>query len=265
MLLKDKIIIVSGIGPGLGVKLAIEAARAGAAGVVLAARSTEKLEQAEQQILALNTGCRTLKVATDITNAEQCAALALSTVQAFGRIDALINSAYEPGGMTKSIQDADLSDWSPVMDTNLMGTITITKAIVPQMKLQKSGAIVMINSLVTRKPLMGQAVYAVSKGALGVASKYLALELGKFGIRVNTVSMGWMWGTPVERYMNYVAETQKVSVADQKAAVVANIPLGHMPTDDDCAKAALFMASDYAAAVTGAWLDVNGGELPSCF
>ena len=110
------------------------------------------------------------------------------------------------------------------------------------------------------KPLLGQAGYAISTGALGVAAKYLAHELGRYGIRVNTVAMGWMWGAPVEGYMQYVADTQKVSVDDQKAAVAANIPLGHIPTDDDCAKAALFMVSDYAAAVTGAWLDANGGE-----
>ncbi len=261
MLLANKIIIVSGIGPGLGTKLAIEAARAGAAGIVLAARSREKLELAAQQVKAVNPQCRTLQVPTDITDAAQCAALAAQSVETFGRIDALINSAYNPGDVMKSVEETNLDDWRPVMETNLMGTMTLTKAVVPQMKAQRSGAIVMVNSLVTRKPLLGQAGYAISKGALGVAAKYLAAELGQYGIRVNTIAIGWMWGAPVEGYMNYIRDTQNVSVDEQKAAVAANIPLGHIPTDDDCAKAALFLASDYAAAVTGAWLDANGGEL----
>jgi NAD(P)-dependent dehydrogenase (short-subunit alcohol dehydrogenase family) len=260
MLLKDKTLIVSGIGPGLGVKLALEAARNGARGVVLAARSADKLDQAEAQIRALGTGCRVLKLPTDITDADQCARLATVALEAFGSIDALVNSAYNPGNVMKPIGETDLNDWRPVLETNLMGTMTLTNAVVPQMKLQKSGAIVMISSMVTRKPLMGQAGYAISKGALAVAAKYLAQELGPFGIRVNTVSMGWMWGAPVQGYMEYVAQSQDVSVEQQVAAVTANIPLGRIPTDDDCAKAALFMVSDYASAVTGAWLDANGGE-----
>jgi NAD(P)-dependent dehydrogenase (short-subunit alcohol dehydrogenase family) len=260
MLLKDKVVIVSGVGPGLGIKLALEAALAGARGVSLAARSAEKLEQAEAQVLALGTPCEVIRVPTDITDTNQCARLVECTVRAFGRIDALVNSAYNPGNVMKPIAETDLNEWRPVLETNLLGTMTLTNAVAPQMKQQKCGAIVMISSMVTRKPLMGQAGYAISKGALGVAAKYLAQELGPHGIRVNTVSMGWMWGTPVQEYMEYVAKTQKVTIEQQKAAVAANIPLGRMPTDEECAKAALFMVSDYAAAVTGAWLDANGGE-----
>lgn len=265
MLLKDKVLIVSGIGPGLGIKLALEAARAGAAGIVLAARSQEKLDDAEMKVAALGTGCATLKVPTDITNAEQCSALVARTVERFGRVDALINSAYNPGNVMNTIEESDLNDWRPVMETNLTGTMTLSRAVVPQMKRQGGGSIVMINSLVTRKPLTGQAGYAISKGALAVAAKYLAHELGEHNIRVNTVAMGWMWGTPVEGYMKHVEATQNVPVEQQKEAVAANIALRRIPTDDDCAKAALFMASDYSAAVTGAWLDANGGEMMASF
>ena len=260
MLLKDKVVIISGIGPGLGVKLAVEAAREGARGLVLAARSADKLERAAAQVEALGTACKVLKQVTDITDAAHCARLASATAEAFGRIDALINSAYNPGNVMKAIDESELDDWRPVMETNLFGTMALTQAVVPQMKRQKHGAIVMINSMVTRKPLAGQSGYAISKGALGVAAKYLALELGAHGIRVNTVSMGWMWGAPVQSYMEHVAQTQHVTVQQQRAAVEAGLPLGTIPTDDDCAKAALFMASDYATAVTGAWLDANGGE-----
>jgi NAD(P)-dependent dehydrogenase (short-subunit alcohol dehydrogenase family) len=260
MLLKEKTLIVSGIGPGLGIKLAIEAARHGARGVVLAARSADKLDEAEEQVRSLGTDCEVIKVPTDITDAAQCARLAQRAQDTFGRIDALVNSAYNPGDVTKLIGETDLGAWRPVLETNLLGTMTLTNAVVSHMKQQRSGSVVMINSMVTRKPLPGQAGYAISKGALAIAAKYLAQELGPHGIRVNTVSMGWMWGTPVKGYMEHVAQTSDVSVEQQVAAVAANIPLGRIPSDDECARAALFMASDYASAVTGAWLDANGGE-----
>jgi NAD(P)-dependent dehydrogenase (short-subunit alcohol dehydrogenase family) len=108
----------------------------------------------------------------------------------------------------------------------------------------------MVNLLVTRQPLVGQAGDAMSTGALGVAVKYLAKELGPHGIRVNTVSMGWMWGTPVASYMRAVEAEQNIALDDQIAQVTANIPLGKIPTDDDCAKAALFLVSNYANAIS---------------
>ena len=170
----------------------------------------------------MGTSCEVIKVSTDITDASHCARLAERTVQAFGRIDALVNSAYNPGNVMNSIGETNLDEWRPVLETNLMGTMNmLTNAVVPQMKEQKGGAIVMISSMVTRKPLMGQAGYAISKGALGVAAKYLAQELGPHGIRVNTVSMGWMWGTPVQGYMEHVAQTQKIPVEQQRAAVAS--------------------------------------------
>ena len=97
MLLKDKVVIVSGIGPGLGVKLAVEAAREGARGVVAVARSAGNLDDAEQRVRALGTKCAVLKVPTDITDPAQCKRAAARAVAEFGRIDGLVNSAYFHG------------------------------------------------------------------------------------------------------------------------------------------------------------------------
>ena len=97
MLLEGKVIVVSGIGPGLGVKLAVEAAREGARGIVLAARSAAKLEDAEARVRAVSTSCQTLKIPTDIRDPVQCGHLAAAALDRFGRIDGLINSAFEHG------------------------------------------------------------------------------------------------------------------------------------------------------------------------
>jgi len=257
MLLKDKVVIVSGIGPGLGVKLAIEAAREGARGVVVAARSADKLDDAEARIKALGVKTEVVKKTCDITQRDQCDALAALAAQRFGKVDALVNSAFVHGEMDYA-STANLDSWRDVIETNLLGTLRLTQATIPHM--DRGSAVVMINTMAVRKiPPLGEAGYAASKAALANSVKWLARELGPKGIRVNSVHMGWMWGAPVQAYMEWQAQEQGVPLEQLKAHIAADIPLGEIPTDDDCAKAALFMVSDYAAAVTGAALDANGG------
>ena len=185
---------------------------------------------------------------------------AFATIEArFGRIDALVNSAYVPGQFGP-VESADLDDWRGILEVNLFGTLQLTRAVIPVMKKQGGGAIVMISSMVTRKPMPHQGGYMMSKAALTGATAQLALELGRYGIRVNTAYMGWMWGPPVEGYLRAAAAQQGTTVEALAKGVAQSIPLGRIPDDADCAKAALFLASDYACAVTGAALDVNGGE-----
>lgn len=164
MLLKDKIVVISGIGPGLGVKLAVEAAREGARGIVVAARTAHKLDDAEARIAALGVDCDVLKVTTDITERAQCRQLADAAIGRFGRIDALVNSAFVHGAFPEPVDAADLDGWRAVFDTNVFGTMALTQEVVPHMKRQRRGAIVMINTQATRKPFAGEAGYAVSKG-----------------------------------------------------------------------------------------------------
>ena len=259
MLLKDKVVMISGIGPGLGVKLAVEAAREGAAAVAIGARTAAKLEDAEQRIAALGTKCKVFKHVTDITDRAQCESFVGGAIERFGRIAALVNSAFFHGEMDYA-STASLDSWHGPLDTNLLGTLKLTQAAIPQMTRQGGGAIVMLNTMAMRQgPPLGEAGYAASKGALAVAAKYLAKELGPSKIRVNTVHMGWMWGAPVQGYMQWQA--QQLGVPEQQLVdqVAAGIPLGRIPTDDECARAALFLVSDYASAVTGASLDANGG------
>jgi NAD(P)-dependent dehydrogenase (short-subunit alcohol dehydrogenase family) len=258
MLLKDKVVIVSGIGPGMGVKLAVLCAKEGAK-LAICARTPAKLDDAEQQISALGLGTELIKVPCDISDRAQCDALAEKTLEAFGRIDVLMNSAFIPGEFT-AVDQASMDDWRATMDVNLMGTMNLSQAVVPAMKAQQSGAIIMVNSMVTRKMLPYQSGYAASKAALTSAAKSLAVELGPFGIRVNTCYMGWMWGPSVEGFMQSVEAQQGVSIEAQKAEIAKSIPLGRIPEDGECAKACVMLASDYASAITGGMLDVNGGE-----
>ncbi len=258
MLLQDKVVIVSGIGPGLGQELSTLAAKEGASAVVLAARTAAKLETAEQEINDLGLGTKVLKIQTDIADEAQCRALADRTAESFGRIDVLFNSAYDPGNF-EPIEEADLNGWRRAMDVNFFGTMQLTQACVPHMK-QSGGSIVMIATMVEHKPLATQGGYGSSKSALRCATKHLALELGKYNIRVNSVHMGWMWGPSVEGYFQWQSQATGKSQEALIAEVVQSIPLGEIPDDGECAKAALFFGSDYSTVVTGAGLDVNGGE-----
>jgi NAD(P)-dependent dehydrogenase (short-subunit alcohol dehydrogenase family) len=256
MMLKDKIVVVSGIGPGLGQELAFASAREGA-NVVLAARTESFLREVEKETQKL--GARTLVVPTDITERAHCRRLADAAIAEFGRIDVLMNSAYTPGSFAL-FEKSDLDDWRHTMNVNLFGSLALTGAVIPHMKKQGGGSIVMVNSMVQKKPLPHQGGYATSKGALSTAAKMLAKELGPYGIRVNTVFMGWMWGPPVERFVKAAAKSQGISEAKVVAGITKDIPLGVIPDDADCANAAVFLASDLARAITGAGLDVNGGE-----
>ena len=185
MILKDKVVVVSGIGPGLGQELAYGAAEEGAK-VVLAARTESKLKEVEAEIKS--QGAEVISVITDITSLESCQNLVEETVSKFGKVDCLLNSAYRPGNFTEFDQ-GDMEDWKETMNTNYFGTMQLTLEAVKQMKIQKSGSIVMINSLITKKPLQTQGGYAASKGALTASTKILAKELGPHGIRVNAVYM----------------------------------------------------------------------------
>ena len=146
------------------------------------------------------------------------------------------------------------------MNTNFFGTMNLTMAAVKEMTPNHQGAIVMINSLITKKPLPTQGGYAASKGALSTATKILAKELGPKGIRVNSVYMGWMWGPPVQAYLKFEAKQRGTSEDALLAEITDRIPLREMAADEDVAEAAVFLASERARKITGQNLLVDGGS-----
>lgn len=258
MLLKDKVVIISGIGPGLGVELALRAAEQGA-NLIIGARTPEKLDQAEAQINELGLGTQVLNIPTDVTQAEQCQAMVDAGLEKFGHIDSVINSAFAPGPFGP-VDSTDIQGWKDALDVNLFGCLNLCRAAIPSMKARKSGSIVNINTMVTRKPMPAQGAYAASKAALTAATQQMAMELGASGIRVNSAFMGWMWGPSVQYFVKTQSKALGVSEDKVIEGITKNIPLGKIPDDADCAKAAIFLASDYACAITGSCLDVNGGE-----
>jgi NAD(P)-dependent dehydrogenase (short-subunit alcohol dehydrogenase family) len=145
----------------------------------------------------------------------------------------------------------------------LFGSLQMIKSVLPHLKAGGGGSIVNVSTMETRKPLAAHGGYAVPKSALNGATRQLAVELGKYKIRVNTAVMGWMWGAPVEGYVTGMAGQMGTTPEAMIAGIAANIPLGHIPPDEECAKTILTLLSDYASQVTGTAIEINGGEYVS--
>ncbi|MFJ3903219.1 SDR family oxidoreductase [Streptomyces sp. NPDC090025] len=258
MLLQGKTVIVSGVGAGLGHQVAAAVVRDGG-NAVLGARTEANLAKSAAEIDP--AGTRTAHLPTDITDEAQCEALAALAVERFGGVDAVVHvAAWDSyfGGL----EDADFGSWQGVLDVNLLGTLRMTRACLPALK-ERGGAVVIVGtqSAIAAPSEVRQAAYAASKGALTSTMYSLARELGPHRIRVNTVLPGWMWGPPVQAFVQFAAHTEQLPEEQVLARLTERMALPELATDGDVADAITFLASDRARAITGQSLLVNAGEL----
>lgn len=257
MLLENKVAIVSGIGPGMGRDISLAFAREGAK-LAIAARSPDKLEETLKEVQA--AGAEAISVATDITKPEDCARLVESAVKNFGRVDVLVNNAFHQGSY-RTIDSADLEKWRQPFEVNVLGTLRLTQQVIPLMKKQGGGSIVMINSMVIRDVLPTMADYAASKAALMAATQGLARELGPSKIRVNSVVPGYIWGPSLQWYFGDLAKKRGITPQQVYDEIAGQAALRHIPTSEEIAPAVVFFASDLSRVITGQSLDVNGGHV----
>lgn len=255
-MLAGEVVLVSGVGPGLGARLATRAAAEGAK-VVLAARSGEVLAQVETDVA--EAGGEALGVRCDVRRAEDVSELVAAAVERFGAITGLVNSAYGHPGFA-DLLDTPEKQLRRSMDVILFGALNLAREVVPRMREAGRGSIVNIGTVASRKPVRGEGGYAVAKAAMSAATRSLALELGDSGIRVNQAALGWMDGPGVRFYLRMAAEERGVDQQRIYDEIAERIPLGRIPTDEACTGAVLFLLSRYASEITGATLDANGGE-----
>ena len=253
MILQDKVVIITGAGPGMGQAMC-KGAMAEGAKVAVSARSQEFIDGIVGEIES--AGGEAIAVATDVSSAEQCNALAKAALDKWGRIDGLVHSAYFHPEW-QSLDVASVDQVAQAFDVAALGGLRMAQAVIPTMKEQGSGSIVNISTLATRKPMPGEGGYAMAKAAVNQLSRQLAVELSGTGIRVNTALMGWLDGVPLDGFFASMGEEEGKAFKAQRAS---EIPVGHIPPDRDCAKTVYFLLSDYASEVTGAALDVNGGD-----
>ncbi|WP_236791777.1 SDR family oxidoreductase [Amycolatopsis sp. GM8] len=255
MLLRDKVVVVSGIGSGLGRAIALQCARAGA-DVVLAARTEARLTEVTKEIAEL--GRRAVAVPTDVTDEDAAAALVSSTVDAFGRVDAVVNNAFAMPPISE-LTKVDLDPVRESFETNVYAAIRLARLFAGELE-KTRGSAVMINSAVLRHSRRGFGPYKMTKASLLAATQVLSTELGPRGIRVNSVAPGYIWGDNLKFYFAYLARKRDITPEQVYEETAATIDLRKLPEPDEIADAVVFLLSDLARAITGHCLDVNCGE-----
>ncbi len=241
--LEGKVALVTGATRGIGLAIALELGKAGA--TVIGTATTPAGAETISQVL-VEAGIKGGGVAMNVTDAAQVEAVLADITKRFGDIAILVNNA----GITRDNLLLRMGDaeWDDIFATNLKAVFRLSKAVIRGMMKARAGRIINIGSVVGATGNAGQANYAAAKAGLIGFSKSLAREIGSRNITVNCVAPGFI-DTDMTRALT----------EDQRKALVAHIPLGHLGTAADVAAAVLFLASPGAAYITGATLHVNGG------
>lgn len=252
--LNGKIALITGGNSGIGRATALLFAREGAQ-VMIAARNPDKAAETVDAIRWL--GGNAAFTPCDVRDPQQCAAAVEATLSAFGRIDILFNNAgIVPRG---TILDTPVEVWHDAFATNVNGIFYMSRAVLPGMIAQGSGAIV--NNASDWALVGGQnaAAYCATKGAVAQLTRAMALDHGRQGIRVNAVCPG---DTVVERWREtgYGGEGAAADFDDFLDQLGQAFPLGRVGQVDEIARAVLFLASDDSSYMTGALLVVDGGN-----
>lgn len=246
-LFAGKTAIVTGSSRGVGRATAVRLAEGGA-NVVVNFLSNDA-EAAETVRLCEAKGVEAIAVQADVSEMLEARDLAAKALEKFGRIDLLVCNAGVWEG--SPIEDMSEEVWNKVLNTNLKSAWAMTKACVPAMKKQPSGAIVMVSSTAGQRGEANYSNYAASKGGQISFTKALASELCP-KIRVNAVAPGWIETAMVRP----VFEDE-----DYKQRVLKSIPLNRMAMTDDVALAICFLLSDWSRHITGEIVNINGGAV----
>ncbi|SRR5579875_356873 len=246
--LHGKVAVVTGASSGLGVAFARGLAEAGA-DVVLGARRADGL--AATEAVVRECGGRAVSLVTDVTVPEQCRALADRAVEAFGRLDVLVNNAGVGTAVPASREQPE--EFRRVVEVNLFGSYWMAQAAAAHM--EPGSSIVNIGSVLGETTAeLPQAAYSASKAGIVGLTRDLAQQwTGRKGIRVNAVAPGFFPTEMTEQYLPGYLERM----------VERRVPMGRVGQLEECAAVVVFLASDAASYVSGIVLPVDGGLLTS--
>ena len=244
MLLDGRYALVTGASRGIGRAIALRLAAEGAAVALNFAGNVAAAEAVRKEIES--AGGKAILVPADVADETAATEMVEKTVEAFGAIDILVNNA----GITRDslLLRMKEEDWDAVLNTNLKGVFHCSKAAAKFMMKKRYGRIVNLASVVGLVGNSCQANYAAAKAGVIGFTKALAKELAGRGITANAIAPGFIRSDMTDVLPDKVKET-----------MLAEIPLGRAGEPEDVAKAALFLASDQAAYITGQVLTVDGG------
>jgi NAD(P)-dependent dehydrogenase (short-subunit alcohol dehydrogenase family) len=245
--LSGRVALVTGAGSGIGRAMTILFTQEGAR-VVAASRTLEHAEET-----ARRAGGETLALQVDVADAGSVERMMARALERFGRVDVLCNNAGV--GTTKSVIEVEPEEWDHVFDVNVRGVYLCTRAVLPQMLERGSGAIVNTASVLGLVGVPKRAAYCASKGAVISLTKQVAIDFADRGIRCNCVCPGTVDSEWVDRLLADVDDP-----AEARRALASRHPLNRLGTPEEVARAALYLASDDAAFITGTALIMDGGQ-----
>lgn len=264
MLLQDQVAIITGAGSGMGRAMALSFAREGAIVAVAdinlsAASETVRLIQEENRrnaFLIRADERNAYSFGVDVSNSQSVKQLVRTVADRTGRIDIVVNCAGVPQAFTP-IEELEEEQWDRLFNVNTKSVYLTSKYAVPYMKKQKHGVILNISSIAAERARPGLNAYCASKGAVGVLTKALAIELAPFDIRVNAINPG---PTNTEMLGKFISGQEGEMEQQKQNIFISSIPLGKLIEPEDIAQSALYLCSKHAEKVTGTILNVDGGR-----
>jgi NAD(P)-dependent dehydrogenase (short-subunit alcohol dehydrogenase family) len=254
--LTGRVALITGASGGIGRVLARRYARRGAR-VALVARRSDELSVTAAAIE--EEGGESLVLVGDIRDESQCGDVIASTVSRWGRLDVLVNNAAVPG-VDQPVAEATVENWNDVLATNLVAPMVLSREALRQAMIPaESGNIQFLSSAAARAVQPLKAHYAAAKLALTALGQTLALEVGKTGIRVNTLVVGSVAGELFDNYVGRRARAEGVDPAEVRRRLVGLNKLGRLVQPDEVAELSIWLASDGSSAITGQDINVTGG------
>lgn len=255
--LKGKVTVITGPAKGMGRAVTLAFAREGAT-LVLAGRDTAAIEPVAAEARAL--GVPALIVRCDLTQGEQTEALARHALEAFGRIDVLVNVAGGSGPIGKTGVETTTDEFNEIVELNMTGCFNTIHAVLPSMMKQRSGKVVNVGGTFGMRGRAGRLAYSASKWGLRGLTKSFALEAGAHNINVNCVAPGMVDGPRFrDKVCADMAKKLGITLEEAMTRHAADYALKRVSTDEDVANACLFLASDVSRQITGVDLPVDGG------
>lgn len=245
--LKDRVAVVLGGTSGIGQAIARGFAQAGAI-TIASSRDQDRVNFMADEFDAMGT--KTLRLTSDVQDRASLQRLCDEVVLAYGQVDVLMVAS----GTVKKTPAVDLTDedWDRVVDVNLSGTFRANQIFGRQMLKQKKGSIINTCSMTTYVSFSDVSVYAATKAGVHMLTQSLACEWATQGVRVNAIAPG-VFRTPLN--------TKALDIPERLAAILGRTPMGRVGQVDELQGAAIYLASDASAFVTGQTIAVDGGFL----